>query len=261
MSRCTFGALSGDVTRRRFPEQRTDETETTDDRLPRETVVRRASGALRTEGMSPMKKQSILLAMVMSLVLAACDTGGQTVSGGGGSSSADELTNEEKAGYALGALGSSVTKIDWSQLSGSLDNVSLQGTSLDLGRIVDNDTMTVDASVDVLRTRVLLVISLDEYVLAEGQTVSGTLELGLAYKKSLFSQSIVVTANTPAEDPLVFHGGKMDGHTMGFRDLELTYRQAQIQLGEPASVKGTVLVDGLPVPVNSEIIALIVKFL
>ncbi|MFO0695955.1 MAG: hypothetical protein U0230_20500 [Polyangiales bacterium] len=204
-----------------------------------------------------MKKLPLVLACAISLFVGACDAPSQTTGDG---TAQVEMTNEEKAGYALGALGSSMTKIDWSQLSGTLDNLQLQGTGLDLGRIVDRDTMTVDASVDVLRTRVLLTISLDEYVLTEGETVSGTIEIGLGYKRSLLSQSIVVTANTPDEDPLVFHGGAMDGHTMGFRDLELTYKQAKIQLGEPVAVRGTVLVDGFPVPVNSEIIALIMKF-
>ena len=213
-----------------------------------------------------MKKVSLLFAVATLMFFVSCDNQDNTINQDGAVT--QQLTDDQKAVNTLLVLNEGLKKVDFSKLSlvaKSRTGESLAlDTSIPLGEIYNQDGLKINADLVLGLTDgigIKLVLDMDNFAIQttdnSSASVSGTLELSLAYRTDLLTQKIVVSANTPDDDVLVFTGGVMDGQNIGLKNLEMSYNFSELNLGSPVAVKGTVAVNGVDMYVDSKILEML----
>lgn len=202
-----------------------------------------------------MKKVSILFAILFPLVFVSCDSG----------SGDDDI----KAAQALKLVNDGMLKIIPAAGSKADGDITLpdlgewsEGTEIPTGDTTMKVVVgpSVDMGIEGISAGVKFIFTLDKYKLQlnDGveRKVTGIMELTIAYNV-LFSE-IVIKVNTPSDSQLRFTGGELDGQKVGFKDLMFTISTSSISLGSPVAVKGAVVVDDVPVYINTEILDLLI---
>ncbi|HOO71709.1 MAG TPA: hypothetical protein PK926_08095 [Spirochaetota bacterium] len=244
-----------------------------------------------------MKKICILLVLSLSVFCISCDdTGNNTPNYANDSASNDDiasidtgtndgtsaaisLSDKEKAAYGLAVISEGLENVSWTDLDSMINNKSSAASnfsmgitdpiSIPLGTLYNADGMKIDAAL-VMGWKegigIGLTIDLTNYQAPtiDGSEVSvcGEIDLVIAYKSEyLIDQNIVIYADTPLDDQLVFTGGLMDGQKIGLDNVEMKFNFSELNIGSPVVVKGTVLVNDFPLYVDSEIIELLMNFL
>lgn len=204
-----------------------------------------------------MKKFLLLPALLFALVFVSCD-----------SASEDSSADNQKAAQALKVVNDGMLKIIPAAGSKADSGIALpdlaalvQGTEIPTG----DPTMKVvvgpdiDMGIEGVSAGVKFIFTLDGYKLElnDGveRTVTGTLEITVAY--NVVGSEIIIRADTPSDARLVIKGGELDGQKVGFKDLEFTISTSNISIGSPVAVKGAVLINDIPVYVDSEILELL----
>jgi len=217
-----------------------------------------------------MKKLSLLPVLIFSLFIISCDSAtNDPATKNPATNSA--LTDNQKASYALAAVIEAVQTVPSEDLNGV--KTASKSTTPPETTIYTSDTMVVTAKIVTLDTSISgiglgldLTVTLTNYALqtadSSEMTVSGKMDVIVAFRTNLLKQEMVIIANTPDMDKqLVFTGGVMDGEKLGLKDLEMAFDISSItggiSLGDPVSVKGTVYIDDVAVIINSEIISLL----
>ena len=215
-----------------------------------------------------MKKFSFLIAILLSLVFAACDSTADY--------SADPMTDKEKAAAALKLLNDGLenataksvsdkadTGIDFSILTGTVYNHD--GMKIDAAPVLEPGTLSLTLGVELtfIMTDYLLKAT-DPSTGSETElgSVSGVLKVIIGLEQDILSSNLVIIANTPAENQLVFTGGQLDATKVGFDNVKISIDASSITGGislggSPFAVKGTIIVNDFPVYVDSEIIELL----
>ncbi|WP_300670291.1 hypothetical protein [Desulfoluna sp.] len=98
----------------------------------------------------------------------------------------------------------------------------------------------------------VLGFTFDEFSPVEGgeETVTGKFTLLAGVDMGLLDSKIKMILNTPAESPLTVKGGLLDGMTIGFQALTLSYRLSQASI-DPVGMEGVLLVNGVPVDLDT----------
>jgi len=162
--------------------------------------------------------------------------------------------------------GSALPELDLSKLSGEVYNQG--GMIIDAEPVIELPTLTNLGFV----AGVKLTFTLANYALkvtdpatnkvTDLGTVSGVLEVVLGFEQEILSSNIVVIANTPEDNQLVFKGGQIDGTKIGFKNLKISIDASSITGGislggSPVAVDGSVIVNDTQVYVNSEVLSLL----
>ena len=205
-----------------------------------------------------MKKLVFFIAIFCSLMAVSCEN----------ASVSDDSADSVKAAQALKLVNDGmVNAMLPAGTKADVTSTGLPDLSSLSGEIYNNDGMVITAepvadfeigSLSFI-AGVKLVFEMTGYSLQldDGidRIVTGTMELVAGY--NILSSEIVILVNTPADSPLEFTGGELDGQVVGFEELEMRFSTSGMALGSPVSVTGTILINDLPVYVDSEILELL----
>jgi hypothetical protein len=235
-----------------------------------------------------MKKKFLVVLNALSLCFISCDdsVSDEVTSANGGFTNEDiaapddsiSIGNNEKAAYGLALINEAMQNISLLELDSLIKTKSMipapsmgimDPLSIPLGTLYNAQGMKIDAALIMgLRDGVGIGLSIDlndyQVPTMDGSevAVTGKIDLLIAYQTQyLIDQNIVLEANTPSDNQLLFTGGLMDGQKVGLNNVEVKFNVSQFSLGSPFAVKGTVLINDFPLYVNSEILELLMNFI
>ena len=211
-----------------------------------------------------MKKVILGITILIALIyIGSCDSG------------KDESADKKKAAQALKVVNDSMSQFSvplvtsYSKTDGTVvvpDLGSLTGT-------IENDekTLSIAFGNEVAGTQpgIQMTVTLTNFKvdLKDGveRSVTGTMQFFVTFE---LPGSIIVTANTPEDQPLQFTGGELDGKLVGFENVKMIFDVSSdsssdngISAEAPVAVSGTLYLNGLPVYLDSEILELMIAML